>query len=471
MILSGFIEAEQELVSSSELEPLRELEGSTSLLFRLRSGGRRLLLKQLRPELAGNPRLVEAFQKEFSTGQSLHHPNLVEYKEIHESSDGVYILMEYVDGETLGQRMQQHPAYFADPKNLYKFFSQLLSCLQCLHQHQVLHLDIKPDNILLTRVSDDVKLIDLGFCYTDSYDQTMGRNDLYSAPEQASASKQQVDVRSDLYAVGRLLQDLLLFIGSQINSTLRSRLEKIAQRSTQADKSLRYSSAEEMATAIQTALCKKTSHPLIPVIISSAAVLLVAILYFVISSLHSQKHASDDHIYLPFYGYHYHILSEDSLTCEVTGFELPPTAKNPEHFVITSPVDYHGRSYLVTAVHDSAFIHDTLITTLALSEGVKTIGTEACQDCPNLVAVTLPSTLQSIGHDAFASCPNLHSIILPPGLKRIDRCAFVGSYSLRNIVIPEGITSLPVDCFVSSGLQSVTLPSTLRALERGVFSC
>lgn len=135
MILSGFIEAEQELVSSSELEPLPELEGSTCMLYTLRSGGRRLFLKQLKPELAGNPRLVEAFQKEFTTGQSLKHPNLVEYKEMHESIDGLYILMDYVDGDTLSKRIQQHPEYFASIPHLRNFFTQLLSCLQCLHQH------------------------------------------------------------------------------------------------------------------------------------------------------------------------------------------------------------------------------------------------------------------------------------------------------------------------------------------------
>lgn len=275
MIISGFIEAEQELVSSSELETLSELEGTTCRLYRLRSGGRRLLLKQLKPELAGNPRLVEAFQKEFATGQSLHHPNLVEYKELHEGAEGHYLLMEYVDGDTFGQRMQQHPEYFAHPDHLLKFFTQLLSCLQHLHQHQVLHLDIKPDNILLTRVSDDVKLIDLGFCYTDSYDQTMGRNDLYSAPEQKPGAEQQVDVRSDLYAVGRLLQDLLILIGHRLKASLRFRLEKIAQRSTQEDKTLRYASADEMAQALQKAFSGRHSR-LLPVSISVIAACVVA---------------------------------------------------------------------------------------------------------------------------------------------------------------------------------------------------
>ena len=83
----------------SEMEQLDEFCGSTCLLFLVRTGGRRLLLKRLKPELAGDPRLVEAFRKEYETGRRLQHPNLVEYLEYHEDSDGVYILMDYVNGD------------------------------------------------------------------------------------------------------------------------------------------------------------------------------------------------------------------------------------------------------------------------------------------------------------------------------------------------------------------------------------
>ena len=86
--------------------------------------------------------------------------------------DGDNILMEYVDGETLAQRLTKNPDYFSNQRHKDKFVRQLLSALQYLHSHQVLHLDLKPDNILLTHIDDDVKLIDLGFCRTDAFVDT-----------------------------------------------------------------------------------------------------------------------------------------------------------------------------------------------------------------------------------------------------------------------------------------------------------
>ena len=76
--------------------------------------------------------------------------------------------------------------------------------MQYLHSHQVLHLDLKPDNILLTHINDDVKLIDLGFCYTDAFVDTQGHTNAFAAPEQKAGGE--VDVRSDIYAFGKILE-------------------------------------------------------------------------------------------------------------------------------------------------------------------------------------------------------------------------------------------------------------------------
>ena len=90
--------------------------------------------------------------------------------------------------ETLSQFVKHHPDYFRNRKNADRFLLQLLSVVGYLHEHQVVHLDLKPDNILITRIDHDVVLVDLGYCYTDSYIDTKGRTDKYAAPEQIGGS-------------------------------------------------------------------------------------------------------------------------------------------------------------------------------------------------------------------------------------------------------------------------------------------
>jgi serine/threonine-protein kinase len=177
-----------------------ETQGATCDTFRVKIYGKLHFLKRLKAEYADDIRYQEALRKEFETGYRLEHPNLVRYLLL--DKDG--ILMEYVDGETLSQRLEKNPDYFKQRKNSDKLVRQLLDVLGCLHSHQVLHLDLKPENILLTHINDDVKLIDLGFCYTDTFADTQGHTNAFAAPEQKTGGE--VDVRTDIYAFGKILE-------------------------------------------------------------------------------------------------------------------------------------------------------------------------------------------------------------------------------------------------------------------------
>ncbi len=198
------METSQFADSMSRPETIEKLNigGATCDTFRVKLYGKLHFLKRLKPDYANDIRYQEAFRKEFETGYRLEHPNFVRY--ISETDDG--ILMEYIDGETLSQRIVSNPDYFKNRKNTYKFIRQLLDVVGYLHSHQVLHLDLKPDNILLTRINNDVKLIDLGCCYTDAFQDTTGHSKGYAAPEQLRG--EQTDVRTDIYAIGRILEVL-----------------------------------------------------------------------------------------------------------------------------------------------------------------------------------------------------------------------------------------------------------------------
>ena len=179
--------------------------GSTCDCYRVKLYGKLHFMKRLKPELRTDPRYVAALQKEFETGFRLDHPHLVRYV----SKGDDYLLTEYVDGMTLGTFVSENPDYFKSVQNTNRFLNQLLDVVGYLHQHQVIHLDLKPSNILITRIGQEVKLTDLGYCYTDTYTDTMGRTDKYAAPEQL-ADDSKVDVTTDIYAIGKILETLPL---------------------------------------------------------------------------------------------------------------------------------------------------------------------------------------------------------------------------------------------------------------------
>ena len=230
------MDASQFSANQPRFEAIEQMEtqGATCDTFRVKLYGKLHFLKRLKPEYAGDIRYQEALRKEFETGYRLEHSNLVRYLSL--GKDG--ILMEYVDGETLSQRLSQNTDYFKQRKNTDKLVRQLLSVLQYLHSHQVLHLDLKPDNILLTHINDDVKLIDLGFCYTDTFADTQGHTNAFAAPEQKAGGV--VDVRSDIYAFGKILE--LLPDHSIYN--------KVITRCTAEYPEARYQSVEEILHAI-----------------------------------------------------------------------------------------------------------------------------------------------------------------------------------------------------------------------------
>lgn len=251
--------------SQSRYETIEQMEtqGATCDTFRVKLYGKLHFLKRLKVEHVGDIRYQEALRKEFETGYRLEHPNLVRYLSLDNNS----ILMEYVDGETLSQRLASHPDYFKNRKNTDKFVRQLLDVLGYLHSHQVLHLDLKPDNILLTHINDDVKLIDLGCCYTDTFTDTTGRTESYAAPEQLAGNK--TDVRTDIYALGKILK---LLPSHHIYN-------KVIARCTAENPSDRYQSIKEVEKAINS---KSRSNHILYVLI--ALLIAVAVIVSVLLS-------------------------------------------------------------------------------------------------------------------------------------------------------------------------------------------
>lgn len=180
--------------------------GSTSVCYKVQYYGKWLFKKRLKKEFRDNQIYVSAFRKEFELGLQLEHPNIVRYVDVKEDEDGVFIVTDYVDGKSLSSFMCENPNYFKLSANRKLFIKEILSAVDYLHQHQILHLDLKPDNIMMTNIGHHVKLIDLGYSYQDCFTQNTGGTQKYSAPEQFS-KKYPLTPACDIYALGNIFQE------------------------------------------------------------------------------------------------------------------------------------------------------------------------------------------------------------------------------------------------------------------------
>lgn len=215
--------------SFSDIVPI-DKNGATSDCFKVRIHAKWHFLKRPKKAFSSNPLYIAAFEKEFDLGFTLEHPNIVRYLSKGTDKDSIYILTEYIDGQTLSDFRLKNPEFFKKEENIRKLLLQLLSALDYLHNRQIVHLDLKPDNILITNNGNNIKLIDLGLSYSDCYTEITGGTQSFGSPEQFSRS-QLIDYRSDLYAFGKIV--LYLFTGdTSINSLRRlpARYKKLVRK-------------------------------------------------------------------------------------------------------------------------------------------------------------------------------------------------------------------------------------------------
>jgi eukaryotic-like serine/threonine-protein kinase len=172
-------------------------------------------IKTLRTDLARDQIFQARFRREAQSAASLNHPSIVAvYDTGEDMATGVpvpYIVMEYVDGRTVRDLLQEGHRLL--PERLLEIIDGVLRALDYSHQAGIVHRDIKPGNVMVTR-NGDVKVMDFGIARAMSDAQaTMTQTAQvigtaqYLSPEQARGER--VDSRSDLYSTGCLLYELL----------------------------------------------------------------------------------------------------------------------------------------------------------------------------------------------------------------------------------------------------------------------
>jgi serine/threonine-protein kinase len=269
------------------IEPETLIDGRYKALSRLGSGGmadvylaedqllgRQLAVKVLHHHFAEDQEFVERFRREASSAAGLSHPNIVAIFDRGEWNGTYYIAMEYVAGRSLKTVVREQGAL--EPGAAIDIVTQILRAARFAHKRGVIHRDLKPHNVIIDE-EGRARVTDFGIAKAGASDMTLTGSIMgtaqYLSPEQAQGHT--VSGRSDLYAVGIILYELLTgavpFDGetavaiafkqvsaeprapSALQPSLPPELDAVVLRALAKDPARRFADAEEFIAALQQA--------------------------------------------------------------------------------------------------------------------------------------------------------------------------------------------------------------------------
>ncbi|KIY21639.1 MULTISPECIES: Stk1 family PASTA domain-containing Ser/Thr kinase [Mesobacillus] len=237
---------------------------------------RDVAVKMLRLDFANDEEFIRRFHREAQSATSLTHPNIVSIYDVGEEDGLYYIVMEYVEGQTLKQYIQRHaPVPVTEALEIMK---QVTSAISHAHHNHIVHRDIKPHNILIDK-NGMVKITDFGIAMALSATSITQTNSVlgsvhYLSPEQARGGM--ANKKSDIYSIGIVMFELLTgrlpFSGESAvsialkhlqsetpslkrwNPEIPQSVENIVLKATAKDPFHRYDNVDEMEDDLRTSL-------------------------------------------------------------------------------------------------------------------------------------------------------------------------------------------------------------------------
>ncbi len=188
-------------------------EGGMGAIYRgrHRESGAIVAIKVMAPHLTQNPLLLKRFEQEFRAASRLDHPNIVRALDYSDNGNRPYLVMEFVEGESLGQKLERDGRM--SESDAIRLIAQVAQGLHRAHKQNLIHRDVKPDNILVT--PDGIaKLADLGLVKETETDLNLTRTGRglgtphFMAPEQFRNAKN-ADIRCDIYSLGATLYQMV----------------------------------------------------------------------------------------------------------------------------------------------------------------------------------------------------------------------------------------------------------------------
>lgn len=243
---------------------------------------RDVAIKILNYDFSNEEELKRRFMREALSATSLTHPHIVDIFDVGEEDDLHYLVMEYIEGQTLKEFINSNGPL--SPEQALPIMRQLVSAISNAHYNGIIHRDIKPQNILMD-VDGNVKITDFGIAMALSATAHTKTNSVlgtvhYLSPEQARGGM--ATMKSDIYSVGIVFYELLTgklpFIGESAVSialkhlqeetpsvralfpTIPQSVENVILKATTKDASNRYRSADEMEDDLATVLLSERAN-------------------------------------------------------------------------------------------------------------------------------------------------------------------------------------------------------------------
>ena len=251
----------------SDLRPIYESRYGYSRVFTAQNRGKKVIVKALKESCKSNPKCIASLQAEYDTTSILDHKYLrkaLDFTKIEGLGD--CIIFEYIEGKSVAEHVRVGTLSEKQVKNL---LVETCDALSYLHRNQIVHCNLKPENIIVTADGYHAKLIDIGAPNTDqdADRELLIKEMAFVAPEIIKG--EDYDARADIFSLGKIME----FIGER---NISKQFNAVATHCTQFSKEQRYDNINEVRSAIT------KGHSVVKIIIAAiilAAIAVLAVIY------------------------------------------------------------------------------------------------------------------------------------------------------------------------------------------------
>ena len=435
--------------------------------------------------------------------------NIVNVLDFFSENNTVYIVMEYIEGVSLGQYLSQN-GRVGDFDELYKILRPVMVSLDHVHKAGLIHRDISPSNLMID-MNGTVKLLDFGTARSMSED---GEKSLSVVLKHGFAPMEQYKTHgkqgawTDVYALCATMYKLLTgqtpvsamdrmdsemplpsALGVKISPAqeevlfkglalpVKDRIQTVgelielfdaASKPAEAAKKQPVNSAAALKEKKQTenAAAKKAPNKKAIYIIAAILALAVCISFFIFASPNKIIARGSCG------GSAGWSLTEDgTLTISGTGAMENYSDSSQSWYGHADAINSVIISDGITHIGKRAFADCTALTEITIPDSVTSIGRYVFSGCKSLTEIAIPDSVTSIGECAFAYCSALTEITIPNSVTSIDDCAFAFCTALTKITIPDSVTSIGCAAFNGcSALTEITIPDSVTSIDYDAFS-